>query len=216
MLTLTRRAGERIHIGDDIIVEVVSTGPNRARIGIRALKSVPIVRGELLDQVQAANRSASEPALSGPTHDAIRRRNDALLFPRGLLGFEGFKRWVLCELADPPPGSEQIGLRVLVAQEAPEIRLLVVDLELVAPDYPVARAMAETDIEEEAVVAAIINVPVDGRPATVNLAAPLVVGLHSRRGVQVIVSDPRLSVSALLREVLERGAVAPYGEEVRQ
>lgn len=212
MLTLTRRAGERIHIGDDIVVEVVSVGPNRVRIGIRALKSVPIVRGELLEQVQAANRSASEPALSGPTHDAIRRRNDALFFPKGLFGFEGFKRWVLCELADPPAGSEQIGLRVLVAQEAPEIRLLVVDLELVAPGYPAARAQAEAGLEEEAAVAAIINVPVDGRPATVNLAAPLVVGLESRRGAQVILSDPRLAVSTPLAELIERGAAVPQEE----
>ncbi len=215
MLTLTRRAGERIHIGDDIVVEVISTGPNRARIGIRALKSVPIVRGELLEQVQAANRSASEPALSGPTHEAIRRRNDALHFPKGLFGFEGFTRWVLCELANPPAGGEAIGLRALVAQEAPEIRLLVCDLQLLAPHYPVDRALAESGLEEEAALAVVLNVPADGRGATVNLAAPLVVGLDSRRGVQVILGDAGLGVSTPLRELFEPGELSSSAEEAR-
>lgn len=48
MLVLSRRAGETIHIGDDVVVTVVRIGHNNMRIGIDAPQSTEIVRGELL------------------------------------------------------------------------------------------------------------------------------------------------------------------------
>jgi carbon storage regulator len=47
MLVLTRKTGERIHIGLDITVTVVQVHGNRVRIGIEAPQGVAIVRGEL-------------------------------------------------------------------------------------------------------------------------------------------------------------------------
>lgn len=46
MLVLTRKTGESIRIGDDIVVTVVEVRGNKARIGIVAPKSVAIVRPE--------------------------------------------------------------------------------------------------------------------------------------------------------------------------
>jgi len=48
MLVLTRREGERIALGDDIVVTVVSIQGNKVRIGISAPDDVAIRRGELL------------------------------------------------------------------------------------------------------------------------------------------------------------------------
>lgn len=49
MLVLSRKAGERILIGDDVAITVVRIGPNSVRIGIEAPKTMNIVREELCD-----------------------------------------------------------------------------------------------------------------------------------------------------------------------
>lgn len=49
MLVLSRKAGERILIGDDVAITVVRIGPNSVRIGIDAPKTMNIVREELCD-----------------------------------------------------------------------------------------------------------------------------------------------------------------------
>lgn len=48
MLILNRKVGERIFIGDDIVVTVVYTDRGRARLGIDAPKGTPIFREEVL------------------------------------------------------------------------------------------------------------------------------------------------------------------------
>jgi carbon storage regulator len=47
MLVLTRKTGERIHIGLDITLTIVQVHGNRVRIGIEAPRGVSVVRGEL-------------------------------------------------------------------------------------------------------------------------------------------------------------------------
>lgn len=48
MLVLTRKASQKIHIGDNITVTVVRVDGNKVRIGIEAPHGVPIMREELL------------------------------------------------------------------------------------------------------------------------------------------------------------------------
>lgn len=48
MLVLTRKAGERIVIADNIVVEVLEVQGNRVRVGIQAPPGVTILREELL------------------------------------------------------------------------------------------------------------------------------------------------------------------------
>jgi len=47
MLVLSRKAGERIWIGEDISVTVVRISGGGVRIGIEAPKEMPVVREEL-------------------------------------------------------------------------------------------------------------------------------------------------------------------------
>ena len=57
MLVLSRKAGERIWIGDDISVTVVRISGGGVRIGIEAPKELPVVREELklkMDQKDSA------------------------------------------------------------------------------------------------------------------------------------------------------------------
>ena len=47
MLVITRKLGERLLIGDDIVVTVLEVNGQRVRLGIDAPASVPLLRGEL-------------------------------------------------------------------------------------------------------------------------------------------------------------------------
>jgi carbon storage regulator len=47
VLMLTRRVGEAIDIGNDIVVKVVAVYGNQIRLGIEAPKEVVVVRSEL-------------------------------------------------------------------------------------------------------------------------------------------------------------------------
>ena len=47
MLVLTRKRGETIKIGDDILVKVVQTGRGSVKIGIQAPSHLRVLRGEL-------------------------------------------------------------------------------------------------------------------------------------------------------------------------
>ena len=56
MLVLSRKPGERILIGDDVVVTVVRIGPNNVRVGIEAPREMNIVREELCQDVATTAR----------------------------------------------------------------------------------------------------------------------------------------------------------------
>lgn len=60
MLRITRRAGERIRVGDNVIVEVVEVRGGTVRLGIDAPRSVPVYREELWLEVMAENQAAAQ------------------------------------------------------------------------------------------------------------------------------------------------------------
>ncbi len=62
MLRITRRAGERIILGDDVIVEVMEIRGQTVRIGIDAPRSVPVYREEIWLEVKRENQAAAEAA----------------------------------------------------------------------------------------------------------------------------------------------------------
>ncbi|HUW88200.1 MAG TPA: carbon storage regulator [Candidatus Paceibacterota bacterium] len=56
MLTLTREVGQKILIGEDIVLTVVSVSSNgRVKLGIEAPKQVRIDRMEVLDRIRQEN-----------------------------------------------------------------------------------------------------------------------------------------------------------------
>jgi carbon storage regulator len=65
MLVLARRIGERICIGEDIVLTVTAIADGRVRIGIEAPRSMPILRKELCDR-EAAFSFPSALAASAP------------------------------------------------------------------------------------------------------------------------------------------------------
>ncbi|MEX2306225.1 MAG: carbon storage regulator [Pirellulales bacterium] len=59
MLVLTRKAGENIRIGDNIIITVLRTSGGRVRLGIEAPRGISIRRDELLIKNRQAATAAS-------------------------------------------------------------------------------------------------------------------------------------------------------------
>lgn len=59
MLVVTRKPGERILIGDDIVVTILEHRRDTVRIGIDAPSDVRIQRAEVLEAVERTNAEAA-------------------------------------------------------------------------------------------------------------------------------------------------------------
>lgn len=71
MLVLSRRVGERLVIGGDIVVTVIEVRSDGVRLGIDAPRSVRVHRAEVLEAIGSANEEAV--AADSGTEAALRR-----------------------------------------------------------------------------------------------------------------------------------------------
>jgi len=63
MLILTRKAGERLYIGENVKVTIVEIKGNQIRVGIDAPPDLRIYREEIYLQIMEENRKAAETSL---------------------------------------------------------------------------------------------------------------------------------------------------------
>lgn len=59
-LVLTRRPGERILIGNDIVIEVMETHGGQCRIGIQAPKEIAVHREEIATRIEREKAQAQQ------------------------------------------------------------------------------------------------------------------------------------------------------------
>jgi len=78
VLVLTRKVGERILVGDDIVITVLDARGDGVRIGIDAPRGVKIQREEVVRAVTEANAEAAAAAAGGASDDAEARLRAAL------------------------------------------------------------------------------------------------------------------------------------------
>jgi carbon storage regulator len=64
MLVLTRKAGEKVIIGSNITITVLSCGGERMRLGIAAPREVSVVRAELPARQEARRRGEDSTSVS--------------------------------------------------------------------------------------------------------------------------------------------------------
>ena len=74
MLVLTRRAGESITIGDDIIVTVISASGGQVRLGITAPRSVQVLREEIYKAMRDENQEAASGLRHGKQLEKVANR----------------------------------------------------------------------------------------------------------------------------------------------
>ncbi|GLY03272.1 MULTISPECIES: carbon storage regulator CsrA [Actinoplanes] len=61
MLVLTRRAGESVMIGDEVVITVLEARGDVIRLGIEAPRDVQVHREEVYRELREANRAAASP-----------------------------------------------------------------------------------------------------------------------------------------------------------
>ena len=66
MLIITRRPGEKIMLGDDVVVEVIEVSGSSVRIGIDAPRSLRVFREEIWRAVRDENAAAADTNVQLP------------------------------------------------------------------------------------------------------------------------------------------------------
>lgn len=127
-----------------------------------------------------------------------------LTFPEGLFGFEQFTEYVLFE-------SEYEPFLWLQSTEKTALAFLVVDPFLICDDYELDvddRVLSRIQVSSpsDVFVLAIITVPAEGNPVTLNLQGPVIVNKKNNQCLQVVISDPRWGTKHdILEEMKKRG-----------
>jgi len=63
LLVITRKAGERICLGDDVTITVLDVAGSTVRLGVEAPADVRVFRHEVWEAVRAENRAAAETSV---------------------------------------------------------------------------------------------------------------------------------------------------------
>jgi len=114
-----------------------------------------------------------------------------ITFPKGMIGFERVERYVLVNPTDK--------ISWLQAVDDASLAFPLVQAPLVYPGYSLyvenelLEPLGEVD-EAMMGIYLVLVVPGDPRNATVNLKAPVVISLKSRRGMQLLIDRPEYSV----------------------
>lgn len=109
MLVLSRRIGEKIVIGEGIVVTVVEVHRDSVRLGVDAPRSVPINRAELLQAVSEENQAAmsdTEAAAALQSLQSIRSKSGQPLDLRRLMK----RSATLSSAAPAEPGQSAVKL----------------------------------------------------------------------------------------------------------
>jgi flagellar assembly factor FliW len=108
-----------------------------------------------------------------------------ILFPRGLIGFEGQREFTLLQIQENAP------LLLLQSMETPALGLLVADPYVFIPEYRLTVGDAELELLQannaEAVAVLVTASIPPGKPedAVLNLLGPIVINHVRRLGLQV-------------------------------
>lgn len=136
-------------------------------------------------------------------HSNTDREENVILIAGGMIGFPGLNRYRLIEREEENP------FRLLQSEEMNQIRFSLIDPLMLRPDYQVSlipEQLEELQIENrgDADVYVVVSVPADPRKITVNLRAPFVVNEEIGVGMQIVLQDESLPVSALLADEWKR------------
>lgn len=131
---------------------------------------------------------------------------DVFVFPRGLIGFEDFRRWVL--LADS--ANDAVGW--LQSLGHPDVAVPLVSPRRFVSDYRVRVSRSDLSVLrlQDSDRAFVLNpVARNAHRLTINLKAPVLFNLDRRLACQVITTDDQpvqLDLQAITRQPLRKSA----------
>jgi carbon storage regulator len=73
MLILTRKEREKLIINDNITIEIIEINKNSIKIGIEAPKEIPIIRGEIEEEIKMSNIAANKEIQTSVLNQLSRR-----------------------------------------------------------------------------------------------------------------------------------------------
>lgn len=125
-------------------------------------------------------------------------------FPKGLLGFSKYQRYVLIESSDASRPEDESYFWWLQSVDLPELAFVVTDPTMFVSTYKVpihAEQMQALGLDsiDDAQVFVIVNKR--DQVLTGNLQGPLVVNVGSRCGEQLVLSDRRFTTRVPLMDV---------------
>jgi len=115
MLTLTRKAGESIKIGDDISIVIKEIKGRQVRIGIIAPRDVYVCREELFVKIQEEN-VAAQRALQSMARGGDTPEDDPLNTISSLLQA---RMLIAAQLTPPPPSTTEAERSTLTQDQGP-------------------------------------------------------------------------------------------------
>jgi carbon storage regulator len=74
MLVLYRKVGEKLVIGNEVVIEVLSVSGDGVRLGIEAPRSTSVHRYEVFVEIQNANQDASTVEIDASSLENIAKR----------------------------------------------------------------------------------------------------------------------------------------------
>ncbi|MBN2038270.1 MAG: carbon storage regulator CsrA [Chitinispirillaceae bacterium] len=77
MLVLTRKLGESIRIGDNVIVKIVDLDGRHVKLGIDAPRSIAVNREEIYERIQRENKAAATMKDQGVQNIAAALRKES-------------------------------------------------------------------------------------------------------------------------------------------
>ncbi|MDR2792794.1 MAG: flagellar assembly protein FliW [Treponema sp.] len=128
-----------------------------------------------------------------------------VFFPKGIIGFERCTGFALFEAGQSP-------FYYFQSLDDKDVCFILIDPFLFRPDYEADIAQEEMDLigiekPEHAAVLAIITIPAKGGPITANLQGPLVINSETKRGCQVVLTDPRWKTKHEIAAGLQTGSL---------
>lgn len=133
---------------------------------------------------------------------------DVIEFPWGLPGFNDLRRFLALSLPDQP------NFVWLQSVEDPKTALPATDPWQIFGDYdpklpPYATEALELKSAEDFTILCVVVVTKDAQEMTINLMAPIVVNLKTRRARQVMLENSGYSVRAAIPRKSIEGAAQP-------
>lgn len=136
-----------------------------------------------------------------------------ILFPQGIVGFPDLKEFMLIHDSESENGG---GIQWLQSIEEPGFAMPVMDPLIVRPDYnptiedEFLKPLGEFT-DDNMLVLTTVSVPHEIEQMSVNLMAPFIINMDTRKAIQIIVDDSyevKFKIYDILKEAKEKAEKA--------
>ena len=137
-------------------------------------------------------------------NEKVEGEKKKLYFPNGLFGFEEYTDFELFE-------SEYEPFMWLQSVQNSSLAFLVVDPFIICSEYEldvddIMLSKIDVASASDVYVLAIVTVPSDGSPVTMNLQGPIVINKTNNKCLQIVLSDPSWGTKPdIVAEMKKRG-----------